>query len=129
MGFSKEVHKRPRIGIFLKGKSHFFGQNFEIVPYFYCRQRRQGKSVWRYSRNKKSLHDYKNKEFKKNRKFRIFPKALVHGFGQKLVIFPSFHFRQNRPGKRVSRFSKTEQTLFRLQKTRSLKRQKIGIFP
>ena len=48
----------------------------------------------------------------KNRKFRIFPKGLVHGFGQKSAIFPSFYFRQNRPGKLVSRYSKTEKTLF-----------------
>ena len=108
---NKEFIKVQELEFFLRG-SPFFGQNFEIIPYFYCRQRRQGKSVWQYSRNKKSLHDYKNKELKKPRKFRIFPKGLVHGFGQKSAIFPSFHFRQNRHEKRVSRYSKTEKTLF-----------------
>ena len=30
----------------------------------------------------------------KSRKIDIFPKGLVHGFCQKLAIFPSFYFRQ-----------------------------------
>ena len=34
----------------------------------------------------------------KSRKFRIFPKGLVHDFGQKLVIFPKF-FRKEKIGK------------------------------
>ena len=32
----------------------------------------------------------------KSRKIEIFPKGLVHGFGPKLVFFPSFYFRQYR---------------------------------
>ena len=35
------------------------------------------------------LTDYKNNK-SKSRKNRIFPKGLVHGFGQKLAIFPYF---------------------------------------
>ena len=31
----------------------------------------------------------------------IFPKGLVHGFGQKLVIFLDFYFRKNRTEKCV----------------------------
>ena len=38
--------------------------------------------------------DYKKLENLKNW---IFPKGLVHDFGQKLVIFPDFYFRENRP--------------------------------
>ena len=37
----------------------------------------------------------------KSRKIGIFPKELVHGFGQKLVIFPDFDFRENKPEKCV----------------------------
>ena len=40
--------------------------------------------------------DYINKKLKKSKNW-IFPKGLVHGFGQKLVIFPHFYFRENRP--------------------------------
>ena len=42
--------------------------------------------------------DYKNKKLKKSKNW-SFQKGLVHGFGQKLVIFPDFYFRENRPGK------------------------------
>ena len=31
----------------------------------------------------------------------IFPKGLVNGFGQRLVIFPHFYFRENKPEKCV----------------------------
>ena len=42
----------------------------------------------------------------KSRKFVFFAKGLVHDFGQKLAIFPSVYFRQHRPGKCVSRYSR-----------------------
>ena len=35
--------------------------------------------------------DYKNNK-PKSRKNRIFPKGLVHGFGQKLAIFPYVNY-------------------------------------
>ena len=35
----------------------------------------------------------------KSRKIDIFPKGLTHGFGPKMAIFPTFLFRQYRPGK------------------------------
>ena len=44
--------------------------------------------------------DYINKKLKKSKNW-IFPKGLVHGFGQKLVIFPDFYFKENRPEKCV----------------------------
>ena len=40
--------------------------------------------------------DYIKKKLKSSNNW-IFPKGLVHGFGQKLVIFPHFYFRENRP--------------------------------
>ena len=46
--------------------------------------------------------DYKNKKLK-SRKIGVFPKGLVHGFGQKLVIFLDFYFRENSPEKCVLR--------------------------
>ena len=39
---------------------------------------------------------YKKKKFKKS-KIDIFPKGLTHGFGPKIVIFPTFFVRQYRP--------------------------------
>ena len=37
---------------------------------------------------KNAFLGYKNKKFKKS-KMAIFPKGLTHGFGPKMVIFPS----------------------------------------
>ena len=35
----------------------------------------------------------------KSRKIHIFPNGLTHSFGPKMAIFPTFFFRQYRPGK------------------------------
>ena len=39
---------------------------------------------------------YKSRKLK-GRNIKIFPKGLVHGFGQKRAIFPSFYFGPYRP--------------------------------
>ena len=44
--------------------------------------------------------DYINKKLKISKNW-IFPKGLVHGFGQKSLIFADVYFRENRPGKCV----------------------------
>ena len=41
----------------------------------------------------------------------IFPKGLTDCFGPKMAIFPSFFFRQYRPGKCLLRFSRTKRRL------------------
>ena len=51
----------------------------------------------------------------KGRKMGVFPKGLVHGFGLKVSIFPSFCFRQKRPGKQVSRYSRKKKRLSTLK--------------
>ena len=63
-------------------------------------------------------------EKKKSRKEGIFPKGLVHGFDEKLAIFPSFYFRQKRTAKCVSRYSRTKKTAFDTKKTTSQKKSK-----
>ena len=44
--------------------------------------------------------DYVKKKLKSSINW-IFGKGLVHGFGQRLVIFPHFYFRENKPEKCV----------------------------
>ena len=48
---------------------------------------------------KNAFRSYKNKKLKKSQKMDIFPKGLIHGFGPKIAIFPTFFFREKRPGK------------------------------
>ena len=54
----------------------------------------------------------KNKKFKKS-KIDIFLKGLTHGFHPKIAIFPSFCFRQYKPGKCLLRYSRTKKRLSR----------------
>ena len=56
---------------------------------------------------------YKNKKFK-SRKIDILSKGLTHGFGPKMAILQTFHFRQFRPGKCLLRYSRTKRRLSKL---------------
>ena len=58
----------------------------------------------------------------KSRKIAIFPKELIHGFGQKLAIFP-FFFREYWPEKCVLRYFRTK-NLFLGYKNKKLKKSK-----
>ena len=71
---------------------------------------------------------YKNKKFKKT-KNRHFSKGLTHGLGPKMAFFPTFLFRQYRPGKCLLRYSRTKKTPFYAIKKRTSKSSKIDIFP
>ena len=53
---------------------------------------------------------YRNKKFKKS-KIDIFPKGLIHGFGPKMAIFPTFFFMQYKPGKCFLRYATTKKRL------------------
>ena len=48
----------------------------------------------------KLFQTIKNRKLKKS-KIGIFPKGLVHGFGEKFELFPSFYYWQNQLAKRV----------------------------
>ena len=65
-------------------------------------------------KKKKHLCRLLKQEVKKIRKIDIFPKGLTHAFGPKMAIFPTFFFRQYRPGKCLLRYSRTKKHLPRL---------------
>ena len=65
----------------------------------------------------------------KSRKIDIFPKGLTHGFAQKLAIFPCLFFQAIQVRKLCFMIFYIKKTLFQAIKTRSLKSQKIDIFP
>ena len=50
---------------------------------------------------KKLFFYYKKNKKLKSPKIGIFPKGLLHGFGQKFENFPSFYYWQNQPAKCV----------------------------
>ena len=65
----------------------------------------------------------------KSRKIGIFPKGLVHGFGQKLAIFLDFYFRKHRPEKCFLPYCRRKNRLCRVQKQEFEKVEKLGFFP
>ena len=89
-------------------------QKLPFFHLFFCRQYSIGKCPLRYSRTKKHLSRLTKKEVQKNRKIDSFSEGLIHGFGLKMAIFPTFFFRQYRPGKRLLRYSRTKKHFFRL---------------
>ena len=77
---------------------------------------------------KNAFLGYQNMNFR-NSKNRQFSKGVSAWFWSKIGHFPSFYFRQYRPGKCGLRYSRRKKRLSRLIKTRSLKSRKIEIFP
>ena len=60
---------------------------------------------------KEAFKDFKRTVYEK-RKIRIFPKALVHRFGQKFEISSTLIFIQNRPRKSIWERSSWEKSFY-----------------
>ena len=105
----------------------FYSKNGQFSIFFF-RQYRTGKSLLRYSRTAKTPFQAIRTRSSKSRKMAIFSKALTHGFGPKMIIFPKFFFKQYRRGKCLLRYSRTRKTPFQTIKARSSKSRKIDIF-
>ena len=64
-------------------------------PLFFFRQYRPGKCLLRYYTRKKLLSRQQKQELQMVPKIDVFPKGLIHGFNQKMAIFPNFFFLGN----------------------------------
>ena len=64
----------------------------------------------------------------KSQKIAIFPKELTHGFGPKMVIFPTSFFSEKQGRKMSFTIFWNEKTPFQAIKKRSLKSRKIDFF-
>ena len=108
--------KSPKIDIFPKGLTHGFGLKMAIFPTLCFRLYRQGKSQKSFTifQNQKTFLKAIKARSLKSPKINIFPKGLTHGFGRKRAIFPTFFFRQYRPGKCLLQCSRTKKRFFRL---------------
>ena len=76
--------------IFLKGLVHGFGQKLATFPSFSLKVIQARKMCFTIFQNVKTPFQAIKSRTSKNGKIAIFPKGLVHGFGQKLAIFPCF---------------------------------------
>ena len=80
-------------------------QNWPFHPSFYFRK---------YILERENAFQGEKIKKLKETKIEIFLKGLVHGFGPKVAVFPSFDFRQRRPKKCFLRYSRTDNRLSKL---------------
>ena len=104
--------KIRKIDIFPRGLTLDMGQKWPGF-FFFLGNIGQKNVFYNILEREKAFLRYKKKKFK-TRKIDIFPKWLTHGFGPKMAIFPTFFFRQYRPGKCPLRNSRTKKCLSRL---------------
>ena len=91
LGYKNMKSKKSKNWHFSKGLTHGFGPKMAIFPtfYFYVNIDYE-KVLYDILERKNAFRSYKNKKLKKSRKIDIFPKGLIHGFGPKMAIFPTF---------------------------------------
>ena len=106
--------KSRKIVIFPKGLVHGFGKNLEIFPHFFKKKKQAKQMCFTISQKEETPLQTIKRRSSKSLEIGFFPKGLVHGFGQKLVMLPDSYFRENRPEKCVLRYSRTTKGLSRL---------------
>ena len=130
LGFKNKKFKKSKNCNYSKWVTNCFcTKNDHFSNFFFFRQYRPGKCLLQYSRTKKRLSRPKKQKDQTVKKIDIFPKGLTHSFGPKIAIFQTFFFEPNRPVKCLLRYSRIQNTPFYSIKTRSLKSEKIAIFP
>ena len=108
--------KSRKIDVFPKGLTHGFGPKMAIFPTFIFKEIQARKmSITIFQNEKTSFQAIKTRS-SKSRKIDIFPKGLTHRFGPKIDILKTSFFRQYRPGKCLSRYSRTKNFLSRPKK-------------
>ena len=91
--------KSRKIDIFPKGLTHGFGPKMAIFPTFVFQAIYARKMSFMIFQNEKTPFQAIKTRSPKCQKLDIFPTGLTHGFRPKMAIFPTFFFRQYRPGK------------------------------
>ena len=105
----KRGSKSRKIDIFPNRLTHGFGPKMIIFqPFFQAIQSRKMSLTIFY--NKKTPFQAIKKEVQKSPKIDIFSKGLIHGFGLKMDIFPTFFFQ-------AIQTRKTSFTIFQKEKT------------
>ena len=84
--------KNQKIGIFLKGLVHGFGQKYEVCPSFnFCKRVEKNVFLTIFLRKKKSFKDYKNEKLKKRKNW-DFSKGFSPWFRSKRLHLAIFLF-------------------------------------
>ena len=127
-GIKNKKFKKSRKWKFSKGVSPWFWS--KIVNFFLLlfHVKKAGKMRFTIFQKEKTCFYAIKTRSSKSRKIRIFSQGLVHNFGLKLSIFPSFCFRQKRPGKCVSRYSRKKKRLSTLKNKKFKKSKNQNFF-
>ena len=89
--------KRRKMDIFPNGLTLGFCPKRAIFPTFFLGNIGQENVFYDILEQTNAFLGFKNKTFKKS-KIDIFLKGLTYGFSPKMAIFPTFFFKQYRPG-------------------------------
>ena len=113
LGYKNKNVKKSKNWHFSKGVNLWFcSKNGHSFNFFCLGNIGQENLFHGFLERENAILGYK-KTGSKSRKIDIFPKGLTHRFGPKMAIFPTFFFRQYRPGKCLLRYSRTKKALSR----------------
>ena len=115
--------KSRKIDIFPNGLTHgqFWSKNGRFSKISFLGNIGKENVFYDIVHRKNAFLAYKTKS-SKSPKTEIFPQGLTHTFGLTIAIFPTFFFRQYRPGKCLFTIFQNKKTPFQAIKTRSSKR-------
>ena len=129
LAIKTRTSKSPKNRHFSKGVNPWFwfkNSHFSNFPFQATQARKMSITIFQ---NEKTPFQAIKTKSSKSRNIDILPQGLTDGFGPKITIFPTFLFRQYRPGKCLLRYSKTKKNFFYAIKTRTSKSSKIDIIP
>ena len=114
LSYKNKKFKKWKNCHFSKGVSPWFWSKIGHFSKFFPKAIQQRKMCFQIFQDEKTPFQAIKARPSKSRKIVIFAKGLVHGFGQKLAIFPNVFLRQYGRGKCVFRYSRTKKRLSRL---------------
>ena len=98
--------------IFPEGITHGFVQIWPFFQPFFLGNIGQENVFYDILEQKKTPFEAIKTQSSKSRKIDILSKVLIHGFGRKITIFPTFLFKQYSQGKCLLRYSKIKKKPF-----------------
>ena len=121
--------KSRKIDIFPKGLTHGFGPKMAILPTFFLQAIQARKMSFTIFYNEKTPFQAIKTTSSKSRLIDIFPNGLNHGFGPRMVIFPTVSFQAIQARKTFFTIFYNGKKAFQAIKTRSSKSGKSDTFP
>ena len=115
LGYKNKKFKKSKTSHFSKGVNRsFWSKNGHVSKFFFLGNLDQENVFYDILEQKKTVFEGIKTRSLKSRKIYIFPKGLTHGFASKTAIFPTFFFKQFKPGKYPLRYSRTKKRPSRL---------------